>query len=340
MDHSENIHTGGSSVLVTGASGFLGRHLVQFLSRQGHVVRALYNQTPPSKDLLALPGLTWMQCDLLDIFDVEEAMKGITHIYHCAAIVSFHPAEKQKMLHFNVESTVNVVNEALLHNVRKLLFVSSIAALGRSETSKEISEEEQWEESRYNSRYGLSKHLAELEVWRGAGEGLKAVIINPGIILGAGNWDEGSARLIKIVDKEFPFYTRGVNAWVDVRDVVQVMTRLMDSEIKDERIIVSAGNYSYKEIFTRMALALGRKPPHIKAGPLLTGLVWRWSLFRSRLFGETATITRETANTSQKQSFYKNTKLLDLLPQFNYRNMEDTIAHMALMYQNDKEGRV
>ena len=164
-----------------------------------------------------------MQCDLLDIYEVEEAMQGITDVYHCAAIVSFQPADKEKMLHFNVESTANIVNEALEQDIRKLVFVSSVAALGRSEVTKEITEEEQWEESKYNSRYGLSKHMAEMEVWRGIGEGLNAVIVNPGIILGEGNWDEGSARLMKVVYKEFPFYTQGINGWVDVKDVVKAM---------------------------------------------------------------------------------------------------------------------
>src|SRR5690606_34357034 len=135
---------------------------------------------------------------------------------------------------FNVESTTNLVNEALLQDVRKLLYVSSVAALGRSEEKKEISEEEQWEESKYNSSYGLSKHMAELEVWRALGEGLDGVVVNPDIILGEGNWDEGSARLMKVVYNEFPFYTSGINAWVDVQDVVKAMVQLMDSNVTAE----------------------------------------------------------------------------------------------------------
>src|SRR5690606_16645389 len=118
----------------------------------------------------------------------------------------------------------------------------------------------------------LSKHLSELEIWRGAGEGLQTVIINPGIILGPGNWNEGSARLMKVVNSEFPFYTGGINAWVDVRDVVSIMVQLMEADVRDERFIVSAGNFSYREIFTAMALALGRKPPGIRAGKWLTAL--------------------------------------------------------------------
>jgi len=323
-------------ILVTGASGFLGQHLIQHLSERGGKVRALFNSHPPDDTLKKLPGISWQQCDLLDVFAVEEVMTGIEEVYHCAAIVSFHPAHKDRMLHFNVESTANIVNEALAHNVRKLVFVSSVAALGRSEEDKkEITEEEQWEESKYNSRYGLSKHLAELEVWRGAGEGLKTVIVNPGIILGEGNWEEGSSRLMKVVYNEFPFYTQGVNSWVDVKDVARAMVRLMESDVQDERFILSAGNFFYKEVFTSMAHALGKKPPYIKAGKLLTGLVWRWNMLNSTLFGKQVTVTRETANTAQKQAFYNNTKLQKFLPGFSYTDLTASIHRIARAFKED-----
>jgi dihydroflavonol-4-reductase len=337
-DNGRALSSGGL-VLVTGASGFVGGHLVKYLSGKGKQVRALYNSTNPKQSLRELPGVEWVQCDLLDVYQVEEVMQGIKDLYHCAAVVSFHPDEKEKMLHFNVESTTNVVNEALVQGVRKIVFVSSVAALGRSEAKKEITEEEQWEESRYGSQYGMSKHLAELEVWRGMGEGLEGVIVNPGIILGEGNWDEGSARLMKVVDKEFPFYTKGVNAWVDVMDVVKAMVQLMESDVNGERFILSAGNYSYKEIFTMMAANLDKKPPHIKAGTILTALVWRWSILKSKVFGETATITKETARTSQQQYLYNQEKLLKFLPDFRYTDMEATIIRMAKAFKAEREKR-
>lgn len=324
-------------ILVTGASGFLGQHLVSFLSASGKEVRALYHSHAPEGKMAELPGVQWQCCDLLDIYDVEEVMIGIEEIYHCAAIVSFHPADKDRMVHFNIESTINVVNEALVQNVRKLVFVSSVAALGRSAEKKKVTEEEQWEESRFNSRYGLSKHLSEIEVWRGMAEGLDAVIVNPGIILGEGNWNEGSARLMKVVNSEFPFYTQGVNGWVDVKDVVSAMVQLMESEISSERFIMSAGNYGYKDVFTRMAEALGKKPPHIKAGPFLTGLVWRWNILKSGFFSETVSVTKETARTSQKQTFYENEKLLRFLPSFQYTPLDATIRRMADAFRMEKE---
>jgi nucleoside-diphosphate-sugar epimerase len=323
-------------ILVTGASGFVGMHLVRFLSEAGNKVRALYNRNAPGAEALALRGVEWVQCDLLDIFAVAEAMQDITHVYHCAAWVSFHAADKYEMQRVNQESTAHLVDACLDAGVQKLLFVSSIAALGRSQQGKPISEESQWEESKNNTSYARSKYLAEMEVWRGVAEGLNAVVVNPAIILGAGNWDEGSARLMKVVAKEFPFYTEGINGWVDVRDLVKVMVTLMESAITEERFIVCAGSYSYRDIFTQMAEALGKKPPHIKASPFMTGLLWRWNELRHRLAGVRVTVTRETARTAQSVCYYDNAKLLQVLPGFSYRPIADTIRDMAAAYQADQ----
>lgn len=323
-------------VLVTGASGFVGSHLVRYLSAEGEQVRALYNSRPPSEEMKQLPGITWRRCDLLDVYDVEEAMQDVEEVYHCAAIVSFRGSDKERLRHFNVESTANVVNEALEHNVSKVIYVSSIASLGRSKEGAEITEEEQWEESRYNSVYAESKHRAELEIWRGQGEGLNAAIINPGIIIGEGDWDNGSAALVKIVHREFPYYTHGINAWVDVLDVVKAMHMLMKSETSGERFILSAGNFSYKEMFTMMAEAMGKKPPYKPAGKLLSALVWRLSALQSLLTGKPATITRETAMVAQRKALYNNTRLMEVIPQFSYTPIRQSVERIGKAYLKGK----
>ncbi len=319
-------------ILVTGASGFLGQHLVRLLSAQGEKVRALYHSHAPASALTSLPGIQWHKADLLDVYDVAEAVTGITKIYHCAAMVSFLPQMQEQMLHFNPESTTNIVNEALEQNIEKLVYVSSVAAIGRSELeTKAITEEEQWGESKYNSAYGLSKYLAETEVWRGIGEGLNAVIVNPGIILGEGDWNKGSAELMKIAYKEFPFYTNGVTGWVDVKDVAAILQQLMESTTTGERYIISSGNYTYREIFTQMAKALGKKPPKFEASSLMTGIVWRLGRI-SQLLGKKPVITKETASNARSKSIYNNEKLLKALPEFKYTPIEETINRMATVF--------
>ena len=275
-----------------------------------------------------------MQCDLLDVYSVEEAMQGIEDIYHCAAIVSFDPRKKEAMLHFNPESTVNVVNQALVQDIRKLVHVSSIAALGRTgDPKKEMDEEAEWEDSKYNSAYALSKYLAEMEVWRGMGEGLNAVIVNPGIILGATSGHDLSAALMKMVYREFPFYSKGVTSWVAATDVVNAMVTLMNSNTEAERFIVSSGNFSYREILTQMADALQKKRPRFAASDWMTGIGWRISALL-RTMGANTLITRETACNANSFSFYNNQKLINAFPGFAYTPLRATIDVMARSFEN------
>lgn len=326
-------------ILITGASGFLGSYLTAALSQSGKEVRALYHSNPPVQALASLPGVTWQQRDLLDVYDVEEAMESVTEVYHCAAVVSFRPADHDRILHQNVLSTAHVVDEALRQGIRKLVYISSVAAIGRSVPALEISESNEWEESKNNSAYAVSKHAAEMEVWRGIAEGLDAALLNPGIILGTplnGNWHDGSAAMMQVVAGNFPFYTQGANAFVGVKDVVEAAQLLMQSEVSAERFILSAACLPYRDLFTTMANALGVKPPHLAAGPFLSGLVWRWSALRQAITGKKATVTRETARNAQLSCSYKNEKFLKAFPQFRYTPIPTVIREMAAAYQSAK----
>ncbi|MES2478818.1 MAG: NAD-dependent epimerase/dehydratase family protein [Bacteroidota bacterium] len=323
-------------VLVTGASGFLGQHLLRQLAKENVPVRALYHNNPPDDTLSQLPGVSWLKCDLLDVFEVEEAFKDIQEVYHCAAKVSFESEDKYLVQKINTDSTANVVNAALDANIRKLIHVSSIATLGRENIDKPLSEDSFWEEGKNNTAYARSKYLAEMEVWRAMAEGLNAAIINPAIILGAGNWEEGSARLMKVADSEFPFYTEGVNGWVGIDDTVNAMILLMKSDISDERFILSEGNHSYKEIFSLMANALGKKAPHIKAPKWATGLLWRWNWLKKMTTGKSGTVTKETTRTAQVKCYYDNSKFLNAFPQFQFTPIQQTIAEMAKTFKSSK----
>ena len=320
-------------ILVTGASGFVGGHITRRLSESGETVRALYHRREPDERLRAWRGVTWQQADLLDVYDAEAAMEGITEVYHCAAIVSFDPARRAEIIHTNIELACNVVNAALEAGMRKLVHISSVAALGRNGTTKEITEEAQWEESKLNSGYAVSKYGAEMEVWRGIGEGLDAAIVNPGIILGEplmrDGWKGGSANLMRVAYNEFPFFTNGITSFVDIADVVKAVVGLMHSEASAGRYILSAGNFPFREIFTRMADALNKKRPRIRAGALATGVVWRWSALKGKISGTTPTITKETAKNAQLKSFYKSDKITEALPGFAYTPIGNTVTRMA-----------
>jgi len=199
-------------ILVTGASGLVGSHLVAQLIRNGKKVKALYRSVIPAIE--AADQVEWVKGDILDVEVLAEAMVDVQQVYHCAAIVSFNPKKKAILHKTNIEGTANVVNACLDAGVQKLLFVSSVAALGRIRENTPINESMNWSEESSNSEYGKSKYFSELEVWRGVGEGLTAVIVNPTIILGAGDWDNGSSALFKSAYDEFPWYIEGTSGFL------------------------------------------------------------------------------------------------------------------------------
>ena len=314
-------------VFVTGATGLVGSYLVKELARQGKHVKALYRSEVP--DITGKDKVEWVKGDILDIIFLNEIMQGVAQVYHCAAVVSFDPAQKHEMFATNVEGTANVVNACLLSEVNKLCFVSSVAALGQLRKGQLIDENVLWSEETNSSNYGKSKYLAETEVWRGIGEGLKAVIVNPAIILGCGNWNEGSVKIFKTAFEEFPWFTEGETGFADVNDVVSIMVQLMESDISGERFIVSAENLKYKDVFAAIATAFRKKPPYKKVTSLMAALVWRMESIKSAITKETSLLTRETAHSAQTITKYNNSKIKKYFPSFVYTPINESIKRIC-----------
>ncbi len=312
-------------ILVTGGSGLLGRELIFQLISQGNNVTALYNTTPVAG--ISSPLFSQIQCNLFDITGLYEAMQGTEKVYHCAAMVSFNPKDKYKLFKSNIEGTANIVNAAIETGVRKIVHVSSVAALGRLRQGEIISEKMKWAENANNSNYGKSKHLAEMEIWRGIGEGLEAVIINPTVILGPGDWDKGSTGLFKSAYNQFPWYTDSTGGFVDVRDVAKAMILLMESNIVAERFIISSENRSFKDLFSLMAMEFNKKAPYKKVTRSIAETVWRWEALKSFFSGKAPLITKETAAAALSSVVYDNSLFLRKFPGFHYRTLEETIAY-------------
>lgn len=315
-------------ILVTGATGLVGSHLVAQLVNDGKKVKALYRSAIPAIE--GADQVEWVKGDILDVVVLEEAMVNVQQVYHCAAIVSFHPGKKAIMHQTNIEGTANVVNACLSAGVHKLLFVSSVAALGRIRENEKINETMNWTDETSNSEYGKSKYLAEIEVWRGIGEGLNAVIVNPALILGAGDWSKGSSELFKSAYDEFPWYTEGVSGFVDVADVVRAMKLLMDtSNISAERFILCAENLPYKEVFTRMAKNFHKKPPPRKVTPLLAAIVWRLEAVKGLFTGKAPMLTKETAKTALAKVYFDNSKLQRYFLNFAYTPVTESLQRIC-----------
>ena len=328
MSHSSSVK---GRVLVTGSAGLLGRELVSQLLAQGKTVTALYNKK--TLEIPATENLKLLRCDVLDVTGLEEAMEGVEELYHCAGKVSFNGSDAGALFKVNVEGTANVVNAALEAGVTKMVHVSSVAALGRIRKDAMIDESMQWTEETSNSKYGQSKYLGELEVWRGIAEGLNAVIVNPTIILGVGDHDEGSTKIFKSVYNEFPWYSEGMTGFVDVADVAKAMIQLMESDIVSERFIISAENRTYREVFNSMADAFGKKRPTKKVTAWLASVVWRLERIKSKFTGKQPLVTKETAATALAIAVYDNSKLKKYLPSFEYLNLEQTIKTTCSVLQ-------
>jgi dihydroflavonol-4-reductase len=321
-------------ILVTGGAGLVGKELIKQLLAKGEQVVALYNKTPLTQPGSAL--LKTVQCDILDVVGLDTIMEtySITQVYHCAAIVSFNPAKKAAMFKINIEGTANLVNAALQAGVKKMVHVSSVAALGRIRENEMVTERMNWTEEHNNSNYGKSKYLGEMEVWRGMGEGLDAVIVNPVIILGDGDWEAGSSKIFKSIFEEFPWYSDGVTGFADVRDVAKAMIELMHSNISGERFIISAENKSYRDLFTLVAKAFNKKLPHKLVTPFIAQVVWRLEAIKSFFTGKDPLVTKETANTALAKVYYDNSKLKQFLPSFQYTSIEDTVNHTCKLLQH------
>ncbi len=283
-------------IFLTGGTGFLGMHLLQTLAESGETIRALKragSNIPFSGKLTG--NVEWVDGDLLDISSLEEHMEGCSYVYHCAGLVSFKKADRNRLMKVNVEGTANVVNMALAKNIQKLVYVSSVSAIGRPAASNSISESTEWDFNGNQTNYGISKYLAEREVWRGIAEGLNAVIINPSVIIGDGNWKKGTPRFFYNSWKGMPFYMAGSTGFVAVADVVALMVLLMKSEISSERFIINAENRSYKDFLGCIADAMGRKRPSTRVSTRLAQLITRFDAICKIAMPDAPMLTSETA---------------------------------------------
>ncbi len=336
-------------IVVTGATGFLGAHVLCHLLKAGKTVRALkrtassldefhfiFNAFFKNTDKHLLEKVEWFEADILDVPSLEEAFDSSSEVYHCADMVSFLQKKRDEMMKLNVEGTANVMNVALLKKVSAVCHVSSIAALGRANTSLTsassvtamINEKSAWVDSSENSNYAISKHKAEMEAWRAVEEGLNVTIVNPGVILGVGNWQKGSCKLFDMVNKGMPFYTHGVNGYVDVNDVAKAMLALVEAKKFAQRFVLVSHNMEMKNFLDTTVELLGKKKSFIKVTPFLAVLAAMFETLKYWFTRKEPAITRETARTSLKQYFYDGSKIEQEIS-FRYTPINETLEYIC-----------
>lgn len=335
-------------ILITGGTGLVGSHLLFELLRKGEKVKALKREASNLKLVKHIfnyyvskveadqlfEKIEWVNGDILDIHSLLDLLEGVKTVYHCAAIISFDPKDKKRMITDNINGTANIVNACLEKKIKALCHVSSIAAIGRDQAKGMVTELDQWQYLPQNSAYSISKHESEREVWRGIAEGLNAVIVNPSIIIGPGNWDNGSAKIFSTLYKGLKYYTIGASGFVDVRDVVSAMILLVNERKFAERFILNGDNLSYRELFSMMATGLKIKGPHILAKRWMTELVWRFEAIKGFFLKEKALITKETSSTANKKYKFSREKL-DRFINFSFRPIDESIQDFTAMFLKD-----
>ncbi|NQX42132.1 Nucleoside-diphosphate-sugar epimerase [Pedobacter steynii] len=312
-------------ILVTGATGFLGAELIHQLTGGGAKLRALKREHSVIPDLIKdNPLIEWAIADINDLSTLDTAFEDIHQVYHCAAMISFDPRDKAKLLKVNIEGTSNVVN-LCVENQARLLHVSSVAALGNAKKGQLITEKDFWEYDSKAHSYAISKYEGEMEVWRGIAEGLEAVIVNPSVIIGGTAGFQGSGAIFKLVKEGLSFYTKGATGIVDVRDVAKSMIALMNSTITEQRFTISAENYNYQRFFGEIAKGFGVKAPAKEAKPWMLGIAWRAAKFAALFTGKPAALTSDAARSSLNESLYSNKKIIETIG-ITFKPLDQTIA--------------
>lgn len=341
-------------ILVTGATGLLGMHVLYDLCVRGDSVRALYrneSRIDRVKKLFAFydsanadkffSSIEWCEGDIEDIIDLEKAFEGVDKVIHCAAMVSFRNDDFRELIRVNRYGTANIVNMALKHNVKWFCHASSTAAIGKKagRENLDLNENEQWLADVKVSGYAMSKYLAEKEVWRGIEEGLPAVMVNPCVIFGPGDWSETSLTIFRAVKRGLKFYTPGSNAFVDVRDVSKRIIFLMENQVINERFLIVGENLSFRKMTSTIAESMNKKIPSIPVKYWQMGLAWRLATFFSFITRKPTAITKEATETAFSITSY-NTSKMDSIYKEGYVDLKSCVDNVIKFNALNSENHI
>ena len=330
-------------VLVTGATGILGRVLVLELLKQGKSVRATKRATSDISEVKKswdfytdqseefFKKIEWVEVDFEDLDSLRIALEGIEEVYHCSAKVSFYPKDEAEMFKTNIEGTKNLLYIVEEKSVKKFLFVSSIAVFDKINEKGKIDEESEFDEKKQNSAYALSKYLSEMEVWRAYAEGINTIIINPGVIIGSGNWGKSSGDLFPSFEKS-PFSFSGGTAYVDVRDVAKIAVILMEKEKFGERYTIISENKKYKEVADKIRQFLGKNESVILPKFWLN-LGYGLNLALGWLFPYLRIISKENIKMLTEFTPISNKKIIKEL-NFQFISVKDSLDFHLKNYKN------
>lgn len=335
-------------ILVTGGTGLVGSHLLYHLSKKGEKIRAIYRTESSlekvktvfsyySENSEIFNAIEWVKADITDVPSMIPVFENISIVYHCAAFISFDPKDYLEMRKVNIHGSAIIANLCIDTKVKKLCFVSSIAAVGDPVEGTIADESCDFNKLADNSGYAITKFGGEMEIWRASQEGVSVVIVNPGVILGGGFWNSGSGKLFAQVYNGFKYFTEGVTGFVSVKDVVSAMILLTDSEIENERFILVSDNLSFKMVLSQIADALGKTRPSIRIKSWQTALVWRLAFVLSKITGKAPMLSKYSARSSHSISKYSSEKIKSEIG-FEFEPIKNCIEEVGQQFLKDLNG--
>jgi len=337
-------------ILVTGGTGLVGSHLLLKLLETGNKVRATYRKGSDLKAVVKVFSyyhstleatslyhqIEWIEADLTNIPDLTKAFQNITQVYHCAALISFNSSKSKELRKTNINGTANIVNLAIASKIEKLCYISSISTLDLEIGETQISENFTWYPEKYHSEYAISKHGAEIEVWRASQEGLPVIIINPGVIIGAGFWNDASGLLFTRIDKGLNYHFPKITGFVGVKDVVDLSLRAMNSEITNEQFIAVSENLSFKSVLNLVAQSISKSTPKRELKPWMVTVGWIFQSLGNTLFGTKKQLSSRDHKALFEASYYVNEKSKQKL-NFEYTQIQKVIRETGEYYLKDKK---
>jgi dihydroflavonol-4-reductase len=314
--------------LLTGGAGLVGSQVARLLAERGDDLRLTVREHTNLENLDF--AYERVKCDILDRPAVRRAMRGVERVFHLAGSTSLR-APIDALFQINVEGTRIVLEEALRAGVERVVYTSSIAAVGPAPRGT-VADETQIFRGGYGLPYMDSKHEAEVEALRLAARGLPVVIVNPAFVFGAGDVNRSSTELVRrFLRRELPAYVEGALNVVDVKDVARGHVLADERGALGERYILGNRNFTFERLLADLGRISGVEPPAIKLPiPVAIALTEAFQGFPGRptvTVGEVRTVSQWWAYSSAKAK-----RELGYSPGHH----EDTLAQTVQWYRENE----
>lgn len=294
-------------VLVTGATGFVGQKLIDYLLEQGLDVRAIVRN--PTKAEALNKRVEVVKGDVTDLDSLVQSTKNIDSVFHLAGVVGYSKAQRTEMERVNVQGTQNVIDAMTKNKVQKLLHFSSVVAVGASFTPESLNEESPFNLHHLDLGYFETKLAAEIKVKEAYKQGkIDTVIVNPSTIYGYGDATKGSRKFqIKAAQGKLPVYPPGGVNVISIEDICECTYRAWKSGRSGERYILSGENLTLKKLFEIIAEEAKVEPPKISLNKNFLLALGKVGDFLEK-FDKKGLMNSENAWTSSLYHWFDNSK--------------------------------